>query len=109
MKIIDIFNKIFKDEEYRPKIRYRGKTYIYNKKIGYYKCDEHTEYGIFSEYVIENILNDEVEVIEENKGIEELTAYPDFAYGMKEIEENRKKINELVRVVNKSTKESEEK
>lgn len=47
------------------------------------------------------------EVIEENKEIEELPVYPFYSYREKDISENRLKINELVRAVNKLIKEAE--
>lgn len=47
------------------------------------------------------------EVIEENKEIEELPVYPFYSYREKDISENRLKINELVRAVNKLIKEVE--
>ena len=50
------------------------------------------------------------EVIEENKEINELSEYPSYVtYGDTEIKQNRRKINELVRAVNKLNKEREDK
>ena len=107
MKIIDILNKMFKDENYRPTVKYDEKIYTYKELPGNYKSsDENADYGIFSEYVLENILNDEVEVIEENKEIEEFRT----EYTMRQMDKQfEDKINELVRAVNELIKEREEK
>ena len=55
---------------------------------------------------VEYSLNDEVEVIEENKGIEEFKT----EYTMRQMDRQfQSKINELVQAVNKLNKEREEK
>lgn len=55
-------------------------------------------------YIVKGILNNEVEVIEENKEIEELNDNDIYDYNHLQL-----KINELVRAVNKLNKEREEK
>lgn len=107
MKIIDLLNKMSKDKNYKPTVKYCGETYTYNEQIDIYKSDnENSDYGLFSGWILENILNDEVEVIEENKEIEEF----ETEYTMRQMDiQFQNKINELVRQVNKLTKESEEK
>ena len=63
IKIIDLFNKIANGEELPKKIKYKNDIYEY----------EHYDYfGInrgylFDRYNVSGILNDEVEIIEENK------------------------------------------
>lgn len=109
MKIIDILNKMAKGElEDGFEFKYDNDTYKYNKKE-----DEivSIEYGVClgNYYKVENILNDEVEVIEEHKEIEELPnelINDDWTYYTIKF---YKKINELVRAVNKLNKEREEK
>lgn len=106
MKIIDILNKMANGElEDGFKFKYDNDTYKYNKKE-----DEivSIEYGVClgNYYKVENILNDEVEVIEENKEIEELDNM-ELINARPEV--NAIKINELVRAVNKLNKEREEK
>lgn len=114
MKVIDIINKMANDKDYRPTILFLGVTFTYNTIIGDYENDRDSDYGIFTNFVIENILNDEVEVIEENKEIKELNkiSYDEFKYSdnkhrfdLTTIEYD--KINELVRAVNKINKERE--
>lgn len=105
MKIIDILNKMA-NEELKDgfKFKYMGFTYIYKKwedRIA--KADE--DFTDFTDdWHIEEVLNDEVEVIEEKKEIKRLDE-KDF-YDFNHI---CLKLNEVIRTVNKLTKESEEK
>ena len=108
MKIIDILNKMAKGElEDGFEFKYDNDTYKYNKKE-----DEivSVEYGfcLGNYYKVENILNDEVEIIEENKEIEELEIqsikeYEDYIIDMARTDENVKdlarKINEIIKAV----------
>lgn len=105
MKVIDLLNKMANDKDYRPTVSFLGVTFTYNTIVGDYENDRDSNYGIFTNYVIENILNDEVGVIKEKKGIEELPILPEYTYAAKEVAENRLKINEII----KKLKESEEK
>lgn len=116
MKIIDILNKMANGTlEDGFKFNYDNDTYCYNKEkyeivsINYGAC-------LGNYYKLEGILDDEVEAIEENKEIEELNkiSYDEFKYtdnkhrfDLTNIEYD--KINELVRAVNKLSKEREEK
>ena len=110
MKSNELFEQIHSGQ-----IKDNTKISVINKLTG--NCITEIEYKnqrlnwISEEFDTSFLCNIDIdfEVIEENKGIEELAAYPTFAYGMEEIEENRKKINELVRAVNKINKEREEK
>ena len=106
MKVIDLLNKMANDEDYRPTVVFTRVTFTYNTIVGDYENDRDSDYGIFANYVIAKILNDEVEVIEENKEIEELD---DMESINARPEVNAIKINELVRAVNKLNKEREEK
>lgn len=107
MKIIDILNKMANGElEDGFKFKYDNYTYKYNKKEDEIVSIEH---GVClgNYYKVENILNDEVEVIEEHKEIEELPnelINDDWTYYIIKF---YKKINELVRAVNKLNKERE--
>ncbi len=103
MKIIYILNKMANGElEDGFEFKYDNDTYKYNKKE-----DEiaSIEYGVClgNYYRVESILNDEVEVIEEKKEIEELD---EMQIINARPEVNAMKINELVRAVNKPNKES---
>lgn len=66
MKIIDLLNKIAKGEEVPKKIKYEKDTYIHIDNYCYYCEDTNLILSdrIFAEY---SKLNDEVEVIEEDK------------------------------------------
>lgn len=109
MKIIDILNKMANGElEDGFKFKYDNDTYKYNKKEDEIVSIEH---GIClgNYYTVEGILNNEVEVIKENNGIEELHIL-DEGNSNKALYEYCSKIlikqNELVRAVNKLNKES---
>jgi len=68
MKIIDLLNKIANGEEAPKTIKYRGLIFDYDD-IDYYN----TDLGyLFEKYAVLEILNDEVEIIEEDKKIENL-------------------------------------
>lgn len=122
MKIIDIINKIANGTlEDGFKFKYDSDTYRYNKEKNEIRSIEYDD-RLVDYYKIEIILNNEVEVIEENKRIEELSwaVYLKLKKGHYNIEnilngiredlkEHRDKINELVRAVNKINKEREEK
>lgn len=105
MKIIDLLNKIAKGEELPNKIAYTtldGCRYIlkYDElKEDYY---DGKECLMGSAYNIIYHLNDEVEIIEEEKEIEEFKTN----YTCSELDfEIIDKINELVRELNKIKKE----
>lgn len=107
MKIIDIINKIANGTlEDGFKFKYDSDTYRYNKEKNEIRSIEYDD-RLVGYYKIEIILNNEVEVIEENKEIEELPnelINDDWTYYTIKF---YKKINELVRAVNKINKERE--
>ena len=117
MKIIDLLNIWVEDRNKLPKkIKVDDETYIYDNQLDLYKIPK-KNYFLISDYLdcIERIYTN-VEVIEENKEIEELNkiSYDEFKYAgdkrrfdLTNIEYD--KINELVRAVNKLNKEREEK
>jgi ketopantoate reductase len=74
MKVIDIFIKIANNEEVPKKIKFNHKTYIYKPEWKDYASEENM--GLFvdvisSSYQITKMLNEEIEVLEEDKEIEE--------------------------------------
>lgn len=75
IKVIDIMNKIHNEETVPKKIMYDFKTYFYDEA-----CQDYTDYdrtyGLFSDLLdkqcgIFSCLNDEVEILEEEKKIPE--------------------------------------
>ena len=75
MKIIDLLNKIANGEEVPSKIKYpsKEKEYIYDLDIQDYRCDDTLIFNtLFSNYRTKFFINDEVEIIEEDKKIEKL-------------------------------------
>lgn len=108
MKVIDLLNKIANDEEV-PNIKVRDRIYEF--------CDTnyvHNESGhIMFGFEFED-LNDEIEIIEEDKEIEEIKSH--YVLGLDESlerviewqKENNKiyenKINEIIKAVNELKK-----
>ena len=112
IKVIDILNTIARGEEPPKKIMYEHKCYKYEPEEKDYYCFSFDEY-LFDSYVITDILNDEVEILQitihnletkKNNIIEKLEElnfdeYIEFA-NLEEIKvdivKNRKKINEII-------------
>ena len=127
MKVIELLNKINNNEEVPEKVKCEDTIFEYDKdrKEYIHKVDDwYSETLLFEitnghTYFIQDLLKAEVEVIEENKEIEELemimheTSYCDgeeyTTLKPAEAMDMHSKINELVRVVNKIIKEREEK
>lgn len=112
MKIIDILNKINNGEDVPEKIKFddtvfeleENKTeYSFQHKNGEF---ETLLYRVMTTHFIDVLLKAEIEVIEENKEIEELDNM-ELINARPEV--NAIKINELVRAVNKLRKEREDK
>lgn len=111
MKVIDLLNKIAKGEEVPKKIKCDGVIYNYefqNTITGAYEYRSQNYNCLMNNMAghlyLTDILNHEVEVIEEDKDIEELT--DDDIYFYPECEDESKenfknKINELIKEVNK--------
>ena len=105
MKIIDLLNIWVEDRNKLPKkIKVDDETYVYDNRLNLYKIPK-KDYFLISNYLncVER-LDIEVEVIEENKEIEELDNM-ELINARPEV--NAIKINELVRAVNKLNKERE--
>ena len=105
MKIIDLLNIWVEDRNKLPKkIKVEEKIFEYHEAGNLY-ITPNDNYFLISSYLdCAERLNKEVEVIEENKEIKELTDI-DTYYS----DHLLSKINELVRAVNKINKEREEK
>ena len=73
MKVIDLLNKIAKGKEY-PKIKFNNSIYEYHdKEHGYCRYyHDNTYICLNTDYYLLDILNDEVEIIEEEKKIEKI-------------------------------------
>lgn len=76
MKVIDLLNKIANGEEVPKKIKWLGQIYEYNCKNRFYYQNSWSMYRDF--YTEGNCLNDEVEIIEEEKEIEKIDNEHDF-------------------------------
>lgn len=72
IQMIDLLVAIAKGEEIPKMIKYKSKTYSYDELERDYKNYTSTNDWLFESYLITNILNDVVEIIEEPKKIEKL-------------------------------------
>ena len=108
IKIIDLFNKIVNNDEVPKKIRYFGEIYEYSEEMKFYYQNGFSMYRDF--FTEGNCLNDEVEIIEEEKEIEKIgEIYDGFtdSYHDTCLETTIKKVDEIIDVVNKLKKEIE--
>ena len=120
MKVLDLLNKINKGEEIPKKVKYEDTIFAYDKDRKEYIyelddwCSETILFKITNEHThfIQDLLKAEVEVIEENKEIEELHI-EDKGESNEALYEYCSKLllkqNEVIRAVNKINKEREEK
>lgn len=103
MKIIDLLNKIANGEEVPLKIKYpnKEKEYIYDLNIQDYRCDDTLIFNtLFSKYRTNFFINDEVEIIEEDKKIEKLNKDRYAGTDLDITGDMFDKINELIDKVN---------
>ena len=120
MKIIDLLNKIANGEFLPKKIKYDDEIFIYDNRVDKYWSIDHTNnlYDILSRYV-GIALNDEVEIIEEDKKIGKLYLNDEYLFSnnlSKEFtredrrlldsnfETIRQKFNEIIDYINKGDK-----
>lgn len=108
MKIIDLFVKISKNEKVPKKIKYQSKIYEYNKVNNqYYETGRISEPDCALRNCLYDfrMLNDEIEIIEEDKKIKQLEfeegEIEDKLFLARYITHNRAKIKELIDEVNK--------
>ena len=109
IKIIDLFNKIANDEEVPKKIKYFGEIYEYSEDMKFYYQNDFSMYRDF--FTEGNCLNDEVEILEEEKEIEKIgKIYDGFtdSYYDTCLEKTIKKVDELVDEINKLKKEKKQ-
>ena len=69
MKVIDLLNKIANGEEVPKKVKYKGLYWEYDKNYDDYRDNEDDWVFGMSNYDITRMLNNEVEILEESKGI----------------------------------------
>lgn len=97
---------LIKDGKAPKQIEYNCETYIYEDEIYDYE-NVNKSFSLFSFYVVPPILNDEVEIIEENKKIEKCKGYECFECLDDYIEHLRHKIDELIEEIEKLKGKSE--
>lgn len=115
MKIIDLLNKIANGEEVPKKIKWLEQIYEYSDIDKFYYQNGYSMYRDF--YTEGNCLNEEVEIIEEEKEIEKLKYFDlcksnedgdlELTYtGVADtFDEVYEKINEIIDAVNEIRKE----
>ena len=104
MKVIDLLNKIANNEEVPKKIKYLGIIHEYCEINKFYYTEDGS--SLYREMFTEgNCLDDEIEIIEEDKEIEEInfiTEHDSFStidqYKLQET------INKIIRAVNELKK-----
>ena len=111
MKVIDLLNKIAKGEEVPKKVMYKNEIWEYYKDL-----EDYTRAGkpntLFTMYYIHKILNNEIEIIEEDKEIEEISinengtlGFPNGNWTARNMDKAfAYKINQLVKAVNELKK-----
>ena len=123
MKVIDLLNKIANGEEVPRKFTYKGYLWEYDIKneMWFYYFGEGKNHRFDRLFYLNMCLNDEIEIIEEDKPIEELLIEQDCPssnyyirneFGTKcGLTKHSKmiaeKVNEIAREVNKLKKESD--
>ena len=103
MKVIDLLNKIANGEEVPKKIKYNDLEYELDKEQDDYML---VYAGLLDDINTFNQLNDEVEIIEEDKKIEMLPMIEEdeLYVAYLEINQTRRKINEIIDYINKENK-----
>ena len=121
MKVIDLYKNIANNEELPKKIKLKDYGYIFTLRedcSGYKWYGEEKMHDDFGEVIHKNlefVLKQEIEIIEEDKPIEELKSYvigtnnwieavTDLNH---EVHKQNLKINEIIKVVIKLKKESD--
>lgn len=101
MKVIDLLNKIANGEEAPKKIKYLTSIYTLRSNNNYYveNSDSSHSSGLYYQMIGGSRLNDEVEIIEEDKKIEKLNIYNYTEHDI------MTKVNEIIDYINGSDKE----
>lgn len=106
MKVIDLLVKIANNEEVPQKIRYNNKLWEFQRIDGDYKNENSYLFEYLFKYLnTKSFINNEVEIIEEDKKIEHCKGYEDFDCMDEIIEHLREKIDTLIDEVNKMKEE----
>lgn len=106
IKVIDLLNKIANKEEVPKKIKYDGIEFVYNEWAEDYEnirfCKSYVTERIFKKNIrLGLLLNEEIEIVEDNKKIEHCIGFQHFENYDDYIEYLRTKIDELIDEINK--------
>ena len=95
MKVIDLLNKIANGEEVPKKLLYDNEKFAYDDECRDYISNFQRNW-LFDDYSISAIINDEVEVIEEDKKIEKIDRTKPFSKF-----DVADKVDEIIDYINK--------
>ena len=98
MKIIDLLNKIANGEEVPKKIKYKGSIYTYLEQEGN-KIYQYEDYNAVLDIQCFEKLNDEIEIIEEEKKIPEKMENEHEFYSYAKYEENKNEIDKVLYIL----------
>lgn len=103
MKIIDLLNRIAKDEGIPIKIKFKGKEYEWSQEFYDYRCIDENHRYLVEDLETEDLNRtcEEIPLIEEDKKIEHVET---FRNGWNEIERYvnlENKINEIIDYINR--------
>lgn len=106
IKLKDLLYKIANKEEVPKKIKYDGIKFVYNEWAEDYEiisfCKSYLTERIFKKNIrLSLLLNEEIEIVEENKKIEHCIGFQHFANYDDYIEHLRIKTDELIDEINK--------
>lgn len=110
IKIIDLLVKIANGEEVPKKIKFCRRLFVWVDN-DYICCEINNELGdcnglSIHKWIYSSLLNDEVEIIEEDKKIEKLI-YSDYTSYADDVKEAFEKINEIIDTINELKGKSE--
>lgn len=100
IKMIDLLVTIAKGEEIPKMIKYKSKTYSYDELERDYKNYTSTNDWLFESYLITNILNDEIEILDEPKKIEKINRNRYPGTDIDPLDDILDKIDELIDEIN---------
>ena len=101
MKVIDLLNKIANGEKLPPKIKYDGKIWIAGKKEYHDEITDNDLFIVIFRHNLTHSINDEVEILKEDKKIEKLKGEDKGIYIDYSKANIVDKINELIDEINK--------
>ena len=103
MKIIDLLNRIAKDEGIPIKIKFKGKEYEWSQEYYDYRGIDITRSFLVEDLETEDLNRtcEEIPLIEEDKKIEKIPMVNEFESNIVSHNQARIKINEIIDYINR--------